>query len=105
MAKLSMLGPRIPTMDTRVVKPPPKAALPFYSTPEWIELRNRVRAEAKGRCQRPGCTRPGHTVDHIVEIRDGGAPLDRTNVEYLCQPHHVSKTNAVRAKRAATGYT
>jgi 5-methylcytosine-specific restriction protein A len=104
MANLRMLRPRVPTMDTRRVKPPAKVALPFYSTPEWIALRNQVRAEARGMCQRQDCKRKGYTVDHIVEIRDGGAPLDRSNVELLCQPHHVTKSNAERAKRMAKRY-
>lgn len=94
-----MLKPRIPTADTRRVKPPPKVGDSFYSSPEWIALRDLVRREAKGKCETPGCTRPGYIVDHIIEIRDGGAPLDRNNVWYQCQPHHVTKTNVERAKR------
>ena len=105
MARLKMLQPRLRAIDTRSVKPPPKVGLPFYSTPEWIALRDRVRAEAKGRCEKPGCNRPGHIVDHIVEIRDGGAPLDRANCWLLCQPHHVEKTNTERARRAARRYS
>lgn len=101
MAKLTMPKPRLIAVDLRRVKPGPKVADPFYSSPEWIALRNMVRREARGMCQVPGCNRPGHTVDHRVEIRDGGAPLDRRNVWLLCQPHHVDKTNRERARRAA----
>lgn len=99
MAKLAMLKPRVATLDTRIAKLPEKMAEPFYSSAEWIELRNRVRREARGQCQVPGCKARGHTVDHIVEIRDGGAPLDRSNLMLMCQPHHVEKTNRERAKR------
>lgn len=101
MARITMLGPRIPTLDTRVAKVPAKVALPFYSTPEWIALRDRVRAEAKGMCQRAGCTRRGYIVDHVVEIRDGGARLDRANLELVCSSHHSAKTAVERAKRMA----
>lgn len=97
--KLKMLGPLLSTIDTRTVRPMPKVAEPFYSSPEWVALRDRVRAEAKWRCQRPGCDKRGHIVDHIVEIRDGGAKLDRSNVMLLCSPHHGEKTAAARAKR------
>jgi 5-methylcytosine-specific restriction enzyme A len=99
MAKLTMLRPRIPTIDTRIAPPPPKQADQFYSSPEWIALRDRVRREAGGRCQVPGCDKRGVYVDHIVEIRDGGARLDPANLQLLCAPHHTAKTAAERAKR------
>lgn len=99
MARIGMLKPRLSTIDTRTVRPMPKVAEPFYSSPEWIALRDRVRTEARWRCQRPGCGKRGFIVDHIVEIRDGGAKLDRSNVELLCSSHHTIKTNEARAKR------
>jgi len=40
-------------------------------------------------------------VDHIVELNDGGAPLERTNVWLLCPSHHSLKTAAERARRTA----
>jgi 5-methylcytosine-specific restriction enzyme A len=99
MAKLTMLKPRVATLDTRTVRPMPKVADRFYSSPEWIALRDRVRREANGLCQVLGCDRRGYIVDHIVEIRDGGAKLDRRNVMLTCQSHHVEKTARERAKR------
>lgn len=99
MAKLMMLMPGIKAADLRSVKPPTKVAAPFYSSAEWIELRNRVRREARGKCQRQGCGERGIYVDHIVEIADGGAPLDRANCELLCASHHQVKTQRERAKR------
>ncbi|WP_289296486.1 HNH endonuclease signature motif containing protein [uncultured Reyranella sp.] len=101
MARVTMLQPRVVTVDTSIARPPPKTALPFYSSPDWIALRNAERVAAKGICRRPGCGKRGFIVDHIVEIRDGGAPLDARNVELLCSSHHVLKTNAVRADRQA----
>ena len=103
-AKLTMLKPSLRTMDIRSVKVAPKVAEPFYSSKEWIALRDQVRREARGVCQVPGCTRRGYIVDHIVEISDGGARLDRTNLVLCCQPHHVAKSYAERAKRAAMSY-
>lgn len=104
MAKLRMLQPALRAADLRAVKPAPKVGNPFYSSAEWIELRDRVRREAGGQCQWPGCAHRGQFVDHIVELKDGGAPLARSNVWYLCSSHHVRKTNAERAKRGDSRY-
>lgn len=74
--RLIMLGPRVPTADTRIAPPAPKPAKiadPFYSSTAWLTLRDAERVAAGGICRRPGCGKPGHTVDHIREIRDGGA--------------------------------
>jgi 5-methylcytosine-specific restriction endonuclease McrA len=105
MAKLKLLKPGLRAMDPRTVRPPAKTADPFYYSAEWIELRDRVRREAGGICQRPGCDRHGYIVDHIVEIRDDPSrKLDRSNLELLCQGHHVEKTNRERARRAARSH-
>ncbi len=40
-------------------------------------------------------------VDHIVELKDGGAPLERSNCQLLCHVHHALKTVTERAKRTA----
>jgi hypothetical protein len=39
--------------------------------------------------------------DHIVELRDGGAPLDPANVLLRCGRCHTTKTVAERARRTA----
>jgi 5-methylcytosine-specific restriction protein A len=84
-------------------KPPPKTANSFYLSREWIELRDRVRREAGGRCQGPGCGRMEARmfVDHVVELQDGGAALDRSNTWLLCGSCHGRKTAAERARRTA----
>lgn len=104
MAKLRMVGPRVATLDTSIAKLPPKVAEPFYSSAAWIALRDQVRREARWMCQVPGCGRRGFIVDHIVEIKDGGAKLDRANLMLACSPCHTKKTNVERAKRTATRY-
>ena len=40
-------------------------------------------------------------VDHRVELKDGGAPLDRKNVWLLCGGCHCLKTARQRARRTA----
>ena len=101
--RLQALRPRVSVASLQTAALPPKVADPFYSSPEWIELRNRVRREAGGRCQVPGCGRAERRmfVDHIVELKDGGAPLDRRNAQLLCVSHHAAKTAAERARRTA----
>jgi 5-methylcytosine-specific restriction endonuclease McrA len=100
---LQALQPRVGLADLRTAALPPKVADSFYSSPAWIALRDRVRREAGGRCQVPGCGRieRGMIVDHIVELKDGGAPLDRSNVWLMCRSHHNRKTVTERAKRTA----
>lgn len=103
--RIPTLKPRIPTLDTRIALPAvlrrPKVSDSFYSSAAWIELRDRVRREAQGRCQVPGCKKRGRWVDHIVEIKDGGAKLDRNNCMLMCPGHHTAKTAAVARRRAS----
>jgi 5-methylcytosine-specific restriction enzyme A len=98
---LRTLQPRLQVATLQTAKPPAKRADPFYVSPEWIALRDRVRWEAQGRCQAPGCGRMERRmfVDHIVELRDDGARLERENVQLLCGACHTRKTAAERARR------
>ena len=100
---LRALQPRVGLASLHTAALPPKVADRFYTSPAWVALRDRVRCEADGRCQAPGCGRAERRmlVDHIVELKDGGTPLDRTNVWLLCASHHSLKTVAERAKRTA----
>jgi 5-methylcytosine-specific restriction enzyme A len=99
MAKLTMLGSRVATLDTSIATPPPKMGEAFYSSPAWVALRDRVRREERGHCRTPGCAKPGVWVDHIVERKDGGAEFDRSNLQLLCASCHTTKTARVRAER------
>ncbi|WP_298618749.1 AAA family ATPase [uncultured Zoogloea sp.] len=76
--------------------------MPFYQSPEWRGLVTRIKRERGARCQRCGS---GHRViaDHVIELRDGGAPLDASNIELLCQACHNAKTADARAARAGLG--
>ena len=98
---LQVLQPRVGLANLRTAALPSKVADRFYSSPAWIALRDRVRREAAGRCQMPGCGRIERRmiVDHIVELKDGGAPLDRSNTRLTCRSHHNKKTIAERARR------
>ncbi len=71
---------------------------PLYSTRAWQRLSARVlrawRGEHGDWC--PGYGRPAHpasdlTVDHVVPLAAGGAPLDIANTAVLCRSCNSSK--------------
>jgi len=108
MPKLRTLGPLIRHTDTRPVRLPPKQVDNFYNTPEFAAWRAAVIHRAEGRCEtvdkygnRCVKAKPKHRVyaDHIVELRDGGVPLDLNNGQCLCASHHQIKTMAMRNRR------
>ncbi|WP_132254722.1 HNH endonuclease signature motif containing protein [Methylobacterium segetis] len=101
MGRLSTLAPRLKTLDTRTARPAPKMAESFYTSVAWTTLRDEVVRERGRRCEALGCGRTSGRVfvDHIVERRDGGAPLDKANLQVLCGSCHTRKTAAARAKR------
>lgn len=107
MARLTIIGSRLATLDTRTSRPPPKTVEADLLTPEHKAWRLEVLKRASYKCQWRGCTAHGRRggirlyADHIVERRDGGDPLDPANGQALCPPHHQKKTAAERAKRMA----
>lgn len=98
MSKLSQMPPRLPGLPTRLASPP-KRAEGFYQTPEWRGLVAQLKRERGNYCERCGSSYRV-IADHIIERKDGGAPLDKANIELLCQACHNTKTAASRAKRA-----
>src|SRR5260370_39434232 len=92
--ELQTLRRRVGLANLQTAKVPPKSANKFYLSLEWIALRDRVRREAGGRCQAPGCGRMETRmfVDHVVELQDGGAALERSNTWLLCGSCHGLKT-------------
>jgi 5-methylcytosine-specific restriction enzyme A len=108
MPKLRSLAPLVRTFDTRTTRLPPRQKMdPVYSTPEFQAWRAHVVQRAGYRCEaidhghRCSKARPEHRMyaDHIVELRDGGAPFDLNNGRCLCASHHEIKTVAARARR------
>ena len=102
--RLSMLGNRTMLLDTRSALPAAKTTDPFYLSPEWRALVAEIIRERGARCEDPSCRYAGRTGarvfgDHIVELKDGGAPLDKTNVMLRCGSCHTRKTNVERARR------
>ncbi|MGE4044475.1 MAG: HNH endonuclease [Acetobacteraceae bacterium] len=84
---------------------PTKRAAPFYSSPEWVSLMREIKAERGDRCEdpehNPARPRAGGRIfgDHIQELKDGGAPLDKANILLRCGSCHTRKTAAARGLR------
>jgi len=98
MGKLTALPSRLGSPMVKLAAAP-KAVEPFYQSPEWRGLVARLKSERGNWCNR--CGARGRIIgDHIVERKDGGAELDETNVELLCQRCHNRKTAAARGARA-----
>lgn len=102
MARLPAQRPRLGALDTRTARAMPKQAAAHYLTPEHRAWRTAVLARAGGCCQ--ACARSGVRLfaDHVVEMQDGGAPLDLSNGQALCGACHTRKTAAARAARQAS---
>lgn len=101
MGLLKRLPSRLGRAPLRV-RSMPKKAEAFYQSKEWRDLVRSIKATRGAWCERCGS---GHRVigDHIVERRDGGAELDPSNIELLCQPCHNRKTAQARAARVTGG--
>lgn len=101
MGRLTNLKPALATLDVRTAQPAPKVADDFYSSKPWRALVSDVLRERGRTCEHCG-TREGRVyLDHIIELKDGGAPLARSNVQVLCASCHGLKTHAVRRQRWA----
>lgn len=106
MTKLRSLPSLVRAVDTRTTKLLPEHS-PIYDTPEYRAWRAQVIARADGRCEAVEhghrCSRaaPEHRMyaDHIIELRDDGAPFDVMNGRCLCASHHIRKTMTVRTRR------
>lgn len=110
---LSTMRPAIVARDLRRVQlPTRKETDPFYLSPEWRDLCQFLKETRwpaliikQGHCcEDPHCKarhRLGQRIffDHIVELRDGGDPLDPDNVQGLCGSAHTRKTVAARVAR------
>jgi hypothetical protein len=107
MGRLKAIGSRVVTVETRRVMPPPKEADAIYSTTNHRDWRALVVANAGGQCEaRDGnhrCWKSEPHVrlyaDHIIELKDGGAPFDVSNGQALCARHHTLKTAVEKRRR------
>jgi 5-methylcytosine-specific restriction endonuclease McrA len=91
--------PRLARSSNRRLQLQARPNRAHYDSLEHKAWRRVVRQRAGQRCQ--GCGRTGCRLfaDHIVELRDGGDPLDLRNGQALCGSCHAIKTAAARASR------
>lgn len=107
MGKVKASASRVPTRSARV--PTASSHNPFYSSKEWKDLVEEVIRERGRVCEEMQCARrfgrDGKPIrliaDHIIEIRDGGARLDKSNIKLVCFSCHSLKTARERANRMA----
>jgi 5-methylcytosine-specific restriction endonuclease McrA len=78
---------------------PPKPYDDFLNSPAWRALVAEIIGERGRKCEH--CAREGVRLfgDHITERQDGGALLDKRNVQLLCGSCHSTKTARARAER------
>lgn len=115
---LPALPSRVPSVDIRSAVPPVKETNPFYSSAAWLTLlaaiikeRGRVCEDPKHAFNRthrlknalPDASSLGRIYgDHIIELRDGGAPLDKSNIMLRCAVCHGRKTASEAMRRRST---
>lgn len=65
----------------------------FYQSREWVLLSRQVRQEEPfcRICQSKGITKLTEVCDHIISIKNGGAKLDRSNLQGLCRSCNNAK--------------
>lgn len=107
--RIPMIKPRLKAMDHRTVKPlntrtyaarrQADPAIAFYGTAAWQTMRQEVVTERGYRCEDCGIVPTRIYCDHVVELKDGGAPLDKTNIRLRCGSCHTAKTYRARAER------
>ena len=79
------------------VAPPMDCYWAFHSNPKWWRIsdwkiiRQLVLLRDGKRCV--VCGKGATEVDHIIEIQDGGAEFETTNLRSLCHKCHVRKTS------------
>jgi 5-methylcytosine-specific restriction endonuclease McrA len=73
-----------------------------YRSRAWQAVRKRVLARDGYECQirLPKCRGRATAVDHRVELEDGGAPFDLSNLQAACVSCNASKRNSSLAARA-----
>jgi 5-methylcytosine-specific restriction enzyme A len=73
----------------------------IYHSPAWAAVRKRVLARDGHQCQigYQGCKGHANAVDHIVELLDGGAPFEMTNLQAACVPCNTRKMQATKKAR------
>ena len=102
---IKALPPRIKPISLDTARAPAVTYVPLYSSKEWLGLMANLKRTRGNRCEH--CERTGVRLvgDHVVELKDGGAALEPSNIALLCWSCHTTKTNRARASRIAKPLT
>lgn len=78
-----------------------KKTNPFYGSAKWKRFRNWYAAKQPlcENCLEKGIFTEMNVVDHIIELKDGGAPLSEDNAKSLCNKCHALKTSRKKMER------
>lgn len=78
---------------------------PFYSSPKWRKTREEHLRRFPGCvvCKAVGFFTRAIEVDHVISMRNGGAPFDHANLRSLCKSHHSQKTIMLDGAHKASG--
>jgi 5-methylcytosine-specific restriction enzyme A len=81
--------------------PAVKEVDPFYLSVKWRRFRDSYHSRHPlcEVCESEGRVTPAVMVDHIVELRDGGAPTSDDNAMSMCWKCHGIKTASEQNKR------
>lgn len=83
-------------------RPPraPKETDPFYLSVRWRRFRAWYLSKHPlcQQCEKEGRLTPARMVDHIVALKDGGAPTSEANSFSICFKCHSIKTANYRAE-------
>jgi len=78
----------------------------FYGSARWQRFREWYRSKYPlcELCLEQGLTVPMDCVDHIIELKDGGAKLSAENAQSLCNACHGVKSAGARRNRGPVVY-
>ena len=96
-------GKRCPKCQTAIQKTyndnRDKESEKFYHTARWRNLRKQQLTKHPLCINFEECGNVATIVDHIVEVKDGGAKFDLGNTQSMCRSCHSRKTAEEKKKR------
>lgn len=116
--RIPVQGFRVPTTDTRRVKPQVRVTRGIrqpgendhiYRSAAWKSLMTKTIKQRGRRCEDPACTSLDYAAGkrlyghHRVSLSEGGLPYDPDNVELLCAACHQNRHAEERRQREAAG--
>jgi len=102
MYREQVIQPKQRTLITEQKGRTEASKLGFYTSKEWIKLRDKRRSESPicVECERKGMIRPMKVVDHIIAVEERpDLALEYSNTQSLCDYHHAVKTASDKRRK------